>query len=403
LADAQFTLHRRRCGPKIAHPIYEIITLKTTWDIFCRVIDNFGDIGITWRLARQLALEYDQSVRLWVDDLSAFVRLCPNANPKADSQWQSGVQICRWPLNGQAIEPAQIVIEAFACRLPDFIEAAIADGAGRLWLNLDYLSAEDWIEGCHGLPSPQTNGAVKYFFFPGFAEQSGGLLRERDLLQQRRAFQQNQTAQDNFLAKLGVVRHRPARLISLFTYENFQLVDWLQALVQDSRPTQLLVPEGRILHSLQNGLSIASLQAGKSLQRGQLSLHILPFVAQEDYDRLLWCCDFNLVRGEDSFLRAQWAGRPMLWHIYPQQDNAHQVKLEAFLALYLRHMPVDSAAALADFWRNWNDGKPLATCWQRLFAHWPPLQIHAEHWASEQASQADLAAKLVQFCHARLS
>jgi len=384
-------------------PLTESIILKTSWDIFCRVIDNFGDIGITWRLARQLVCEYGQSVRLWVDDLNAFARLCPAVNNKADSQWQSGVKICRWPLDGQLITPAQIVIEAFACRLPDVVERAMADGAGRLWLNLDYLSAEDWIEGCHGLPSPQANGAVKYFFFPGFSEQSGGLLRERDLLQQRLAFQQDKTAQGNFLAKLGITREKSARLISLFTYENPQLTDWLQALAQDGLPTQLLVPQGRILHSLQSGLKISDLQAGQHYRRGHLSLHILPFVSQEDYDRLLWCCDFNLVRGEDSFLRAQWAGRPMLWHIYPQEEQAHLIKLEAFLALYLRHMPADSAAALADFWRNWNKGKPLAASWQRLLSDFPQLQHQAEHWATEQARQMDLAAKLVQFCRARLS
>ena len=28
--------------------------MRVTWDIFCSVVDNFGDIGVTWRLARQL-------------------------------------------------------------------------------------------------------------------------------------------------------------------------------------------------------------------------------------------------------------------------------------------------------------------------------------------------------------
>jgi hypothetical protein len=25
--------------------------MQLHWDIFCRVIDNFGDIGVCWRLA----------------------------------------------------------------------------------------------------------------------------------------------------------------------------------------------------------------------------------------------------------------------------------------------------------------------------------------------------------------
>jgi len=378
--------------------------LKTTWDIFCRVIDNYGDIGITWRLSRQLVAEYGQQVRLWVDDLNAFAKLCPAADRQVDCQWQSGVQICRWPHTRQSINPAQIVIEAFACRLPDFFEAAMAaDGAGRLWLNLEYLSAEDWVEDCHGLPSPQANGCLKYFFFPGFGEKTGGLLRERDLLHKRFIFQQDKSAQKDFLAGLGVSQKDHARLISLFSYENPAIIDWLQALSQDSRPNQLLVSEGRILENLASALDIYPLCAGQNVQRGNLNLHVLPFISQQDYDRLLWCCDFNLVRGEDSFLRAQWAGRPMLWHIYPQQDNAHSVKLEAFLARYLQQMPADSAVELADFWRVWNNGQPLAANWQRLLAHWSPLHHHAQRWVDEQAGRDDLAAKLVQFCRARVS
>jgi len=377
--------------------------LKTTWDIFCRVIDNYGDIGITWRLSRQLVAEYGQQVRLWVDDLNAFAKVCPSADREANCQWQSGVQICRWPHAKQSITPAQIVIEAFACRLPDVVEAAIADGAGRLWLNLEYLSAEDWVGDCHGLPSLQSNGCLKCFFFPGFSENTGGLLRERDLLQQRLIFQQDKSSQKYFLAALGVYQKGSARLISLFSYENPAIADWLQALSQDSRPNQLLVPEGRILETLASWLNTCPLRAGQNVQQGSLSLHVLPFVSQQDYDRLLWCCDFNLVRGEDSFLRAQWAGRPMLWHIYPQEDNAHNAKLEAFLARYLQHMPVETAAELADFWRAWNNSQPLAANWQRLLGHWPSLQKHAQRWADEQANHDDLAAKLVQFCRARVS
>ncbi|MEO7887531.1 MAG: elongation factor P maturation arginine rhamnosyltransferase EarP, partial [Polaromonas sp.] len=41
------------------------------WDIFCKVIDNFGDIGVCWRLAADLASR-GHKVRLWVDDASAL-------------------------------------------------------------------------------------------------------------------------------------------------------------------------------------------------------------------------------------------------------------------------------------------------------------------------------------------
>ena len=83
---------------------------------------------------------------------------------------------------------------------------------------------------------------------------------------------------------------------------------------------------------------------GDQRRRGNLLIHVLPFVAQDDYDRLLWCCDLNAVRGEDSFVRAQWAGRPLLWHIYPQEEGAHWDKLEAFLAIYNADLMPEAAA-----------------------------------------------------------
>lgn len=153
--------------------------MRATWDIFCSVVDNYGDIGVTWRLARQLVAEHGLAVRLWVDDLTAFVRLCPQADSQLLRQVQQGVEVCAWSADWQAVEPSDVVIEAFACELPAAYIAAMARRERKvLWLNLDYLSAEDWVEGCHGLPSMQSNGLSKFFFFPGFTPGSGGLLRE---------------------------------------------------------------------------------------------------------------------------------------------------------------------------------------------------------------------------------
>ncbi|HLA30581.1 MAG TPA: elongation factor P maturation arginine rhamnosyltransferase EarP, partial [Pseudomonas sp.] len=143
--------------------------MRPTWDIFCSVVDNYGDIGVTWRLARQLVAEHKVEVRLWVDDLGAFVRLCPEADTQAVVQLQQGVEIRQWPAPWQPVEAADVVIEAFACLLPEaYVAAMAARPAKVLWLNLEYLSAEEWVEGCHGLPSLQSNGLQKFFFFPGF-------------------------------------------------------------------------------------------------------------------------------------------------------------------------------------------------------------------------------------------
>lgn len=372
--------------------------MKATWDIFCSVVDNYGDIGVTWRLARQLVAEHGLAVRLWVDDLGAFVRLCPQADAQALRQVQQGVEVCLWRADWQAVEPADVVIEAFACELPAaYISAMAARKQKVLWLNLEYLSAEEWVEGCHGLPSLQSNGLSKFFFFPGFTAGSGGLLRERELLQQRRAFQADSGARDVFLRSIGVTPLPGARLISLFVYENAALASWLEVLAAGLQLTQLLVPEGRILSSLQAWLDGAALQVGDSRQRGQLYIQVLPFMQQDQYDRLLWSCDFNAVRGEDSFVRAQWAGRPLLWHIYEQADNAHLEKLDAFLALYKEGLSADGQRALVELWYAWNTGQSVKESWSQLLQRWPEQQTHAEQWCLQRASQADLAEALVQF------
>lgn len=371
--------------------------MKASWDIFCSVIDNYGDIGVTWRLARQLVAEQGQAVRLWVDDLGALARICPAADPAAPRQLQQGVELCHWPAQWLPVAPADVVIEAFACHLPPaYVDAMASCAAKPLWLNLEYLSAEDWVADCHGLPSLQAGGLQKYFFFPGFTAATGGLLRERELLAQRRNWQQDEQTSAAFLRGLGVEPMAGARRISLFAYENAALASWLEALTTDAQSTQLLVPEGRILSSL-NAWADTALRVGDRLQRGQLHIQVLPFVSQDDYDRLLWSCHLNAVRGEDSFVRAQWAGRPFLWHIYQQADAAHLDKLQAFLRLYSAAMPAAAGEALDDLFQAWNRGGDLTSAWQGLQQSWSEQCEQAERWCDQQAEQTDLAAALVLF------
>ncbi|WP_447793305.1 elongation factor P maturation arginine rhamnosyltransferase EarP [Pseudomonas farris] len=372
--------------------------MKTRWDIFCTVVDNFGDIGVTWRLARQLVAEHSVAVRLWVDDLRAFERLCPQIDIDAAQQWQQGVEVRQWSADWQPTEAADVVIAAFACQLPSaYMEAMAEREKPPLWMNLDYLSAEDWVVGCHGLPSVKYKNVQKFFFFPGFRKGTGGLLRESGLLERRRQFQQSPQAQREFLQGLGIDRAPNAQLISLFAYENTGLASWLDAMAADSTPTHLLVPEGRILGDVERWLGVDGLTAGAVHVRDALTVQVLPFVRQDQYDLLLWSCDFNAVRGEDSFVRAQWAGRPLLWHIYQQDEDIHLDKLDAFLTLYTQGLSEPAREAISGLWRAWNAGETMTGHWKSTRKHWPELEKHAETWCLEQALQADLAAALVQF------
>ncbi|WP_043309860.1 elongation factor P maturation arginine rhamnosyltransferase EarP [Pseudomonas sp. ML96] len=368
------------------------------WDIFCSVVDNYGDIGVTWRLARQLAAEHGLAVRLWVDEPAAFLRLCPQADVAAGQWLVAGVEVRHWPKDFPAVDAADVVIEAFACTLPENYVAAMAARASKpLWLNLEYLSAEDWVAGCHGLPSPQPGGLQKFFFLPGFTEGTGGLLREADLLARRRAFQADGAARQTFLASLGIEPLAGARLISLFAYENTGLAAWLDALAGAAEPSQLLVPRGRIEGDLCRWLGAEALEEGGNWRRGNLQLHLLPFVSQPDYDKLLWSCDFNAIRGEDSFVRAQWAGRPLLWHIYQQEEGAHWDKLDAFLDGYCDGLSPAAAAALRALWHAWNGQGDMGAAWAGFLTQERSLSEHAEAWCMEQSTRPDLTAALVQF------
>lgn len=372
--------------------------------IYCRVIDNFGDIGVCWRLARQLAHEYACAVSLIVDDLSAFQKIWPEIDPAQVCQQQQGVQILLW--RESDLPDAQLVIEGFGCTLPGAalvqMQARKQQGQKLAWLNLEYLSAESWVESCHALPSPQA-GLCKYFFFPGFSDKTGGLLREADLLARRAAFQSDGQAQRAFWQELGVSGGAACK-ISLFCYPGAPVQALLQALLAQEREILCCIPHGVA------GTQVAAfLQQEPSLNaayvRGQLRLQIMPFLTQAGYDHLLWACDLNFVRGEDSFVRAQWAARPFVWQIYPQEEGAHLEKLEAFLQRYCEGMPEELRAAVQDFWQCWNRqeveqmgqvGQIGPAC--RNFLHsLPQLQPHSRDWAQRLAKNEDLACSLLQF------
>ena len=374
------------------------MSVRVSWDIFCVVVDNYGDIGVTWRLARQLAAEHGQHVRLWIDDLGTFARLQPGASTTASQQWHEGVEVRHWAAEWPGAEPADVVIEAFACNLPEAYIASMACSQRRiLWLNLEYLSAEDWVVGCHALPSMRSDGLQKYFFFPGFEEGTGGLIREGDLIARREAFQNDPLLREAFLQSFDISVAPGTKLLSLFAYENPAISGWLDALSVQAQPSQLLVPEGRVLGDVARWLGVEHLHAGDRHQRGTLQVAILPFMTQHQYDLLLWSCDFNAVRGEESFIRAQWAGRPLVWHIYPQEEDAHWDKLHAFLELYLRDLTPAASVALRGFWHAWNSGEGSGVAWSTMLEHENELQAHAERWTNKQVANGDLAGKLVLF------
>jgi len=378
------------------------IELKT-WDIFCRVVDNYGDIGVCWRLARQLANEYPFEVHLWVDELQALKQIWPDALT-CDQQILEKVDVRVWADDfGTNTIPADVVVEAFACNLPESYLLAMKHKASQPhWFNLEYLSAEEWVEGCHGLTSvhPQL-GLRKTFFFPGVTTKTGGLLKEKRLLDENLLFQQDEQAKCLFLEKIGVEQVKGAISISLFGYENAAVASLLETWAQSPTPILCLIPSGKILPDVVNALGY-ELSVGDSFSKGSLRVQIIPFLNQTDYDRLLWSCDINFVRGEDSFARAQWAGKPFVWHIYPQDEDFHMVKLDAFLQRYAQLLEGETRSAITQLWHQWNQGNDCTEAWNTCLTNLQNWQKHGQNWRQHLNSLGDLASNMVHFCQKTL-
>lgn len=371
-----------------------------TLALFCKVVDNFGDIGICWRLARQLQLEHQISVQLWVDDLLSFQRICPEVNPAIDQQLIQGVDVRFWrnqELSFAPIDIADIVIEFFACDIPpSYIQAMTACIPKPIWFNLEGLTAEEWVEGCHTLPSshPQLP-LTKYFFFPGFNQRTGGLMFEKDLDQRRQSFINEASQGHQFLRQLGAQEQDlNAFKISLFCYPHAPISGLLQAWSTSETPHFCIVPQGVAQASIETFFGEQA-NPGAILIKGSLRLLVIPFIPQNDYDKLLWACDFNFVRGEDSFVRAQWALRPFVWHIYPQDEQLHHKKLRAFLNTYkpasntLKSLNLAWNEALQDL--DWGDA------WQQIRNECLQIRKETEAWQQEMHRNGDLSANLLKF------
>lgn len=325
----------------------KIVNLKTsTIDIFCRVIDNFGDIGVCWRLAQSFPTSYQ--IRLWVDDLKSFNKIEPELNPKLSQQFLKTIEIRHWHPHIDCWRAADLVIEAFACDLPTSYQEAMK-GKARCWLNLEYLSAEPWVEGYHLQPSIQPNGVPKYFFFPGFSEKTGGLLRLQQGLKDSAAAFLN-----TLLSPAGAAYYEEKKplLINLFCYPHAPLEALLRALT--NTPEVMIIVAESVAPQLET--------LAKRLN-SQAHIERIDFIVQRDYEQLLQVADINFIRGEDSFVQAHWAAKPMLWHIYPQAEAHHMVKLEAWLDT------IQAPEWLRQLHRLWNQNVAQEALIQQLQGH----------------------------------
>jgi uncharacterized repeat protein (TIGR03837 family) len=368
------------------------------WDVFCRVVDNFGDVGVCWRLACNLA-ERGQRVRLWVDDATSLRWMAPEGH--------EGVEVAPWLPATVFPPPGDVVVEAFGCDpAPSFVaamaalaSAAEADPAAPrvpVWINLEYLSAEPYVERSHRLASPQMSGPArgltKWFFYPGFTAATGGLLHEPALEAEQAVFDR-----DAWLRAHDIVLRDGERLVSLFCYPGAPVDRLVASLAADGLPALITTAPGAATGATR--AAIAALAPGAAADGAPLiRQHALPWLAQRDFDRLLWAADLNLVRGEDSWVRAQWAGKPFVWQAYRQDDGAHAAKVDAFLALLLRNAAPDAADMLRRWTHAWNG---LDAPGDVLPAWTPPALAAASGaaraWRDQLRASPSLATRLLAF------
>ncbi|MBU3538011.1 elongation factor P maturation arginine rhamnosyltransferase EarP [Polynucleobacter sp. UK-Gri1-W3] len=352
------------------------------WDIFCQIVDNYGDAGVCWRLARSLSSIHGQEVRIFCDDLPTLNLLASGVEPsikqKIDLQpWEASHTNARHP-----VQIPGAVIEAFGCELPErYLAGLFIAPIKPIILNLEYLSAEPWVAEFHGKASPQSHGIPKYFFFPGFQDEVGGLLL--DPIPAEGYLVENNIPKD--LKAIWPQLRPGAKRISVFCYPGAPLKKWLADLGRLGENVDIILAHGHAEQLNLYGEQPISLP--KNIQ-----LLSMPFVSQDDYDWVLSQCDFNIVRGEDSFVRAQLAGKPFIWHIYPQEDRAHEVKLAAFLDLYLEETSQELrlATIAAMTWAMPGE-------WFKDLSAW---DAHAKHWRThllEKQADGGLPARLIRF------
>ncbi len=427
------------------------------WDIFCRIVDNFGDIGVCWRLARQLQREHGLQIRLWIDDLQAAQQIIPSLNVAENAQLCDEITIIKWHENANFSQAADVVIEAFACELPATYLAAMARNKlanmESKWVNLEYLSAETWVADFHAKPSPQNfinsnHGLTRYFYFPGFTQATGGLIREdetsgltgeADIAVQlqtvinpsphavegarqrvRGAAQVNlhvdilsnlsdgttkqQTRLTNDISQV-IANPAGGRMVdglkplsaSLFCYPHAPIYALLDAFSRSTHVINCYVPASSILPQITAYFGVATIKVGDCFTRENLHVQILPFLSQADYDQLLRECDLNIVRGEDSWVRAIWAGKPFIWQPYFQDENTHIKKLSAFLDLF--YADFDAKQVVCDAHSAWVSGQFSIQTWHIYLENISAIKAYTRLQSNKLAKQTNLASKLVTFCN----
>jgi uncharacterized repeat protein (TIGR03837 family) len=185
--------------------------------------------------------------------------------------------------------------------------------------------------------------------------------------------------------------------ISLFCYPQANVPSLLAGLQNLDQAVTLFYPAS-LLHSTAELFPDFARGAGLSLKKQNITVQPIPFLSQANYDRLLWSCDCNFVRGEDSWVRAIWAGQAFIWQPYIQEEGTHLKKMQAFLDRYNQQASPELSKLLSAAHYAWSDAQAHdSNIFIELMQALSLAKQHALAEANRLAKQPDLLSKLLSF------
>ncbi|WP_241761725.1 elongation factor P maturation arginine rhamnosyltransferase EarP, partial [Fusobacterium nucleatum] len=174
-------------------------------DIFCEVIDNYGDVGVAYRLAREFKRVYPNRKLRFIINQTHEINLIKKSED---------VEILTYKDIFKIENPADLIIETFACNIPDeYMDKALKNS--KFIINLEYFSAEDWVDDFHLQESLLGGNLKKYFFIPGLSKKSGGILLDNEFLERKKKVEKNK---QYYLEKFGINKKYDLTG-SVFSYE----------------------------------------------------------------------------------------------------------------------------------------------------------------------------------------
>lgn len=339
--------------------------------ILCRVVDNYGDIGFVYRLARELSslssIEKTQ-IRLIVSDLKSFnaMALPPGISTSLAVQNYNGWKVIDWNACAEGKcefteQPPKIILECFQCGRPEWLDEILFSAQTTQTVqivNVEYLTAEDWADDFHLLKSGTRSALVKKInFMPGFTKKTGGLVLDKHFVSCVYSKTVALECLKKYASKKTVALIEDTNLFRViaFSYErNFE--NEARALSEfaknSGRKVQVL---------LAPGLGNAPFKKAAAAFLN-ISVYDLEYLPQLAWDALLTLADFSFIRGEDSFSRACLSGIPFVWHAYPQEEEFQLVKVDAVLKRMEPFFSAGDMSLVKNVWLSYNRKPSVKMC-----------------------------------------